>query len=333
MPTITRLRKDTSSGETGGGAVAWIDIDTSDPADRAWLASDDSFSAKTRDRLLEPAFVNRREVLEQGLFVSLRIRNDSQAGKRDDPISLAILIRDDRVVTARSEAVRAIDDLRAQLDDGKGPSSPLQFLAQIAVSLTEHLEGIIVAISKDTDDLEDQLLDENVPPEVEALNALRRRVYRARRQLASLRHVLMLVAADPAVDLNEWEHAALVKSSELVTRHLDNLGLPDQGSASAGSVRRTAFRLHVPVHIQPDDCRDGVPTAHLHHRPAGHERGRDPRGARPLGLLGRLHPTDDVRRCFLGRPPLAHSRLSRLATPRMSGRGRSAVPRHAIDST
>jgi len=35
--------------------------------------------------------------------------------------------------------------------------------------------------------------------------------------------VLMLVAADPAVDLNEWEHAALVKSSELVTRHLENL--------------------------------------------------------------------------------------------------------------
>lgn len=223
MPTITRLRKDASSDETGGRAVAWIDIDTSDPADRAWLASDDSFSAKTRDRLLEPAFVNRREVLEQGLFVSLRIRNVSQPGERDDPISLAILIGDDRVVTARSEAVRAIDDLRTRLDDGKGPSSPLQFLAQIAVSLTEHLEGIIVAISKDTDDLEDQLLDENVPPEVEALNALRRRVYRARRQLASLRHVLMLVASDPSVDLNEWEHAALVKSSELVTRHLENL--------------------------------------------------------------------------------------------------------------
>ena len=202
MPTITKLRKDASSGETGGRAVSWIDIDTSDPADRAWLASDDSFSAKTRDRLLEPAFVNRREVLEQGLFVSLRIRNVNQPGERDDPISLAILIGDDRVVTARSEAVRAIDDLRTRLDDGKGPSSPLQFLAQIAVSLTEHLEGIIVAISKDIDDLEDQLLDENVPPEVEALNALRRRVYRARRQLASLRHVLKLVASDPSVDLN-----------------------------------------------------------------------------------------------------------------------------------
>lgn len=223
MPTITKLGEKATGDERGGGALTWIDIDTSVQAERAWLASEDSFSALTRDRLLEPALVNRREILDQGLLVSLRISNVSRPGERDDPVSLVILLAADRVVTARSEAILAIDDLRTLVDSGKSPSSPLQFLAQIAASLTEHLEGIIVAVTKHTDELEDQLLEEDVTPDVEALNALRRRVYRIRRQLASLRHVLMLIASDPAIDLEESERADLVKSADLVTRHLENL--------------------------------------------------------------------------------------------------------------
>jgi zinc transporter len=136
---------------------------------------------------------------------------------------LSILISDDQVVTVRSEAIPIIDVLRAQLDEGKGPSSPLQFLAQIATSQSEHIEGIIAHISKDTDELEDQLLDDDSTSQGEALNALRRRVYQLRRQLAALRHVLMLIVSDPSVDLDQSESSALAKTAELATRHLENL--------------------------------------------------------------------------------------------------------------
>jgi zinc transporter len=223
MPTVTKLNESASGGEAAPRTVAWIDIDTSDPADRAWLAAEDSLGAGTRDRLLQPVLVSRREVLRQGLLISLRISTDISVNGPADPASLSILISDDQVVTVRSEAIPIIDVLRAQLDEGKGPSSPLQFLAQIATSQSEHIEGIIAHISKDTDELEDQLLDDDSTSQGEALNALRRRVYQLRRQLAALRHVLMLIVSDPSVDLDQSESSALAKTAELATRHLENL--------------------------------------------------------------------------------------------------------------
>lgn len=223
MPTVTQLNKSASGGEAAPPVIAWIDIDTSDQADRAWLAAEDSLGARTRDRLLQPVVVSRREFLPEGLLVSLRTSTDSSVDGPGDPASLSILISDDQVVTVRSEAIPMIDDLRAQFDKVKGPSSPLQFLAHIATSQSEHIEGIIAHISKETDELEDQLLDEDSTTQGEALNDLRRRVYRLRRQLTALKHVLMLIVSDPSIDLDQSENIALKKTAELAAHHLEKL--------------------------------------------------------------------------------------------------------------
>ena len=223
MPTVTKLNESASGGEATPPVIAWIDIDTSNQADRAWLAARHSFSDRTRDRLLQPVLVSRREILPEGLLVSLRISTDISVDGPGDPASLSILISDDQVITVRSEAIPMIDDLRAQLDKVKGASSPLQFLAHIATGQSEQIEGIIAHISKETDELEDQLLDEDSTTQGEALNDLRRRVYRLRRQLTALKHVLMLIVSDPSIDLDQSENTALKKTAELATHHLEKL--------------------------------------------------------------------------------------------------------------
>ena len=223
MPNITRLHSGKGADGAEIPAISWTDFDTSSAVDRDWLAAQSDLDEETKAQLLIPVTVNRREILGDGVLVSLRSSSVEQPSDTKSLVSLKIFLNRGRVITARSEKVMALDDLRDRLDGGKGPSTSLEFLAFVAACMAERLEGIILDISEDTDDLEDQLLEENITPQLESLSVLRRRIYRTRRQLASLKLVLTLIASDPSLELSKAESRALIKSSEHVGGHLEGL--------------------------------------------------------------------------------------------------------------
>ena len=93
----------------------------------------------------------------------------------------------------------------------------------IVAGLTQRMEGIIFNVSKDTDVLEDQFLDEKSVPFVESMNELRRRIFRVRRLLNSVKQVLAPIATDPVLALDADDGETLKKSSDHVARHLESL--------------------------------------------------------------------------------------------------------------
>lgn len=223
MPIVTLLRRDDSAKAAQHEPVTWIDIDIDDAEDQAWLASQTDLSERCKERLRRPAHVNRREVIDEGLIVSLRSSNVSQPSKTEHLVSIRILLGHTQIVTARSDRILAFEDVRSQLESGKGPSTQLEFLGFVAAGLAERLEGIIFDIIKVTDQLEDALLDGAVEGPMHHLSTLRRRIYGTRRLLTSLRHVLSIIDSDPSLELTKTESTTLRKSSEHVLHLLESL--------------------------------------------------------------------------------------------------------------
>jgi len=221
MQTIVKLNVRTGHD---GGHVTWVDVDTSDAEGRSWLLTQGSLSERVKSLLLEPKKVIRRENLEHGLFVSFCSINPTRKAENGDLIWVGLLIEHDRVITARSGTVMVIEEVRKDVQRGKGPESPLDFLAFLVLGIRDRLETIITELSEETDALEDRVLakDAGNPP-LEALNATRRKVFYIRRYLVQFQNVLKLIVSDPAIHISKKENRTLTGATELFGRYLDQI--------------------------------------------------------------------------------------------------------------
>jgi Mg2+ and Co2+ transporter CorA len=89
--------------------------------------------------------------------------------------------------------------------------------------MTQRMEAIIYDLVMDTDDIEDRLLDSGSVPSAQTMHQLRRRIFRIRRQLSSVRQVISPIATDPARPLDADDRETLVRCSNHVTRYMESL--------------------------------------------------------------------------------------------------------------
>jgi zinc transporter len=226
MPVITRFGDAEGRDDEQSSTITWIDIDISENEDREWLSSWDELDEQTRTYLLEPVSFSRREHLADGMFLGVRALKADEADGRDDTdelVDLKLLLGKSRVVTVRSGEVAAVEKLRRNLRSSRNLQTPVDLLAFMVASITKRMEGVIFNISRDTDVIEDQLLDENAVPSPESMNELRRRIFRNRRLLNSVKLVLAPIATDPVLALDAGDRETLNKSSDHVARHLEGL--------------------------------------------------------------------------------------------------------------
>ena len=223
MPVITRFGVEEGKDDQDPRAVTWIDIDISDTEDRGWLSSWDEIDEQTRTYLLEPVQFSRREHLADGMFLGVQAMRADEADNTDHLVDLKLLFGKSRVVTVRSGEVATVEKFRQNLLSGGNMRTSADLLVFMVAGLTRRMEGIIFNVSRNTDVLEDQFLDEKSVPSVKSMNELRRRIFRARRLLNSVKQVLAPIATDPVLALDADDGETLNKSSDHVARYLESL--------------------------------------------------------------------------------------------------------------
>ena len=226
MPVFTRFGVEEGRDDQGPHVVTWIDIDISDMEDREWLTSWDEVDEQTRTYLLEPVRFSRREHLADGMFLgvqALKADNTDDAGDADHLVDLKLLLGKSRVVTVRSGEVKAVEEIRRNLRSGRNLRTPVDLLVFMVAGLTRRMENIIFNISRDTDAIEDQLLDEGSVPSVESIQELQRRIFRTRRLLNSVKLVLAPIATDPVLALDAGDSRTLNNSSDHVAQLIEGL--------------------------------------------------------------------------------------------------------------
>jgi zinc transporter len=209
--------------DAGRSEVTWTDVDVSDPAEHTWLSSQADLSAECTSLLLQTPRLTRRDNLDEGLLVTLCGFDLTHPAESERPLSARILFREDSILTVHAGPVAALADVRNELRAGRGPTTPLLFLASLIISARKRLEPLIANLSEETDDLEDQVLASDAAPPLDALDALRRRVLRIHRRLVATHNMLRLTIADPTVLVSTEEREALNDAAELAGRYLDSL--------------------------------------------------------------------------------------------------------------
>jgi len=214
------LKLQSSQDAEGARDVTWVDVDVSDETGTQWLVTESGLSEELISQLLSPGKFTRRENMEEGLVVNVCAIDPAGEAEGDDTVSLAMFLDHNRVISVRSRNIAAIEEVRRRIAAGTGPETPLEFLALGIVCMKKRLEPVIARISEDTAELEDRVLNEDGEPQTEALNALRREVFRIRRYLSPFRTLLTLIVSDPTINVTDEERRALGAAAELVERYL-----------------------------------------------------------------------------------------------------------------
>jgi zinc transporter len=112
------------------------------------------------------------------------------SGKPQDVGRLVFALSADELVTARVHALRAVDDLRREVERGERLESPAEAMTQLMSLYVERVEDVFEELNTRLAAIEDYVLGEPQDPADKGLSAIRRAVAKHRRELQGLRGVL-----------------------------------------------------------------------------------------------------------------------------------------------
>lgn len=172
-----------------GGAGArpvWIHLDCTRDATETWLRERGGLDTYVVDGLLADETRPRCESYEDGILLILRGVNLNPGADPEDMVSIRIWIEEHRVISTRLRRLMAVDDIRKQLESGRGPVSTGHLVARLAARMTERMGPAIQELSDQVADLEETLLGASADGQQE-LRAVRHRLVDMRRVAITLR--------------------------------------------------------------------------------------------------------------------------------------------------
>lgn len=203
--------------------VTWIHLDLPDPGTRTFVREESGLSEAVADGLLAEHTRPRLVPLDEGLLVMLRGINFNPGAEPDDMVSIRIWASAHLVVSCRKLRLRAVQDVQASIERGRGPRNAGELLTAIAARLAERMDDVIEGLEIQADELEDQV-DEGRLEEINAaLAALRRTFIGLRRYLVPQRDALLRLAAAKVAWLAEDDRAWLREVADQTTRYLEAL--------------------------------------------------------------------------------------------------------------
>lgn len=202
-----------------------------------WLHLDYSFPdcAKTLKSLNLPGNVidslvrtttRPRTIAEQGGFaIFLRAVNLNPGDDPDDMVSLRAWLEKDRLITVRQRRVFSIQDIRKELEDGKGPADVQQLFIIIVERLADRIAEYVDAIEEKVAVFEESVETSNSNKIRVEVSSLRRQSAMVRRYLAPQRDALDSFYRQSREFLNEKLVFELSEQTDRIIRYVEDLDL------------------------------------------------------------------------------------------------------------
>ena len=153
-----------------------------------------------------------------GLVVNLRGVNLNEGAEPEDMVSIRIWLDAKRVITTRRRRLKAAQDIKAEILNGRRFDTPGLLVSRIAAQLTKRMTPFIEEIEDEVDALEDAILlngDENVRSK---LAAVRHDAVMLRRFIAPQRDALTRLAQDESELFDGAARIDLRETADQVTR-------------------------------------------------------------------------------------------------------------------
>lgn len=206
--------------------LAWVHLDVNHPQARQWIQKEISYldeiiidallAAETRPRILE---------FEHGLLMILRGVNLNKSAEPEDMISIRLWVDEHRIISTQRRPLKAIEDIRSQLKNGKGPKNPGDFIAMLSARLFERMEPILTELDERTDNAEETIMEEPDISKREEIISIRKKAIMLRRYIAPQRDVITYLRTSEIDWLDKDHRRRLQESLDRVIRYIEDLDM------------------------------------------------------------------------------------------------------------
>ena len=206
--------------------LAWVHLDVNNPAARGWLEKEVSYLDKIiLDALLAEETRPRIMEFETGILSILRGVNLNENAEPEDMVSIRLWIDEHRIITARRRKLKAVQDIRQMLEEGRGPKDSGDFLCMLSGRLFERMEPILTDLDEQMDDVEERVMEDPEIEEREDIIGIRKEAIMLRRYIAPQRDVMMHLRTSEMTWLNNMHRRHIQESLDRVTRYVEDLDM------------------------------------------------------------------------------------------------------------
>ena len=224
-------------GHGGGQELGWDDIRSWTPEigflwvhlqldmdqARDWLSKESGLDAILTEALLDTESDPRLLKEGEGLLATLRGVNLNRGADPEDMAFLNLWIEQNRAITVRKEKLMSVQDIRKQVQAGKGPKDAADLLVRLLDRLLERMEPVLDDLEKELDEVE-VLSSRELSEELgEKLLALRHEVIGLRRHLIPQRRALAALHKEPVVWLKKIHKRWIREKDDQIQRFLADL--------------------------------------------------------------------------------------------------------------
>ena len=222
----TKLEGDDISKLIKAEDLAWVHFDATHPGTRTWLENelqyldpiiiDALLADETRPRIVE---------FPEGVLLILRGVNLNENSAPEDMVSIRLWIDEHRIISMRRRKLKAVVDIREQLEQGKGPKNSADFLVALSGRLFERMEPVFTELDERTDDIEESILENPDMEERAEIINIRKQAIMFRRYIVPQRDVLMHLRTTDLTWLDTGHKRRIQESYDRVTRYIEDLDM------------------------------------------------------------------------------------------------------------
>lgn len=209
----------------------WLHLDYAHPASAEWLATTPLLPDSVREALSGESTRPRVNRLGDGTMITLRGINFNTDSRPDQLVTFRVYITDKLIISTRHRKVYSIDEVVNELQHGRGPTNSGNWLVEITDALTDHTSEFIEDLHDKIIDLEDALLEQQIP-ERGQLALIRKQLIVLRRYMAPQRDVFSRLASERLPWMNDDDRRRMQDIADRLGRGLDDLD---------GNIARTAI--------------------------------------------------------------------------------------------
>ncbi len=221
MPDVFTLQRQGSEDQTE--TITWVDLDGHADNAATWLRNQSGLPEQVVARLLQQSTLNQHESFDGGLVLRFHTRKIVPSTSETDSTSVRLWIENDRVISICSDTVPALETLKAKASQQQGRWSRFEILTCLINSQISDLENVIVVVSGETDELEEQIFESDEQTNTEDLDNVRRKTIRTRRQLVALRNLLVFILSDQSLAISGDERRAIESVTDRARSYLEIL--------------------------------------------------------------------------------------------------------------
>lgn len=200
----------------------WLHLNYENSASTVWLATTPLVPDLVREALAGGSFRPRVTRLGEGTFITLRSINFNSENLPDPLVTIRIYLTENLIISTRYRIIASVEEIKLDLDKGVGPINNGDWLVDLASNLTDHASEFIDNLHGRIIELEDGLMEQQIPERGE-IALIRKQLIILRRHLLPQRDVFARLAIEKLNWMKDQDRRRMQDVADRLGRGLDDL--------------------------------------------------------------------------------------------------------------